>query len=619
MRTVRFWVTLAILFAANVILSNLFFSAGQPQTVTIPYNAFIQQVTDDNVVSITSTADTIIGTTRKPVTESPGGASSTQFQTERPQFANDNLETLLENHNVTINAKNPNPPTPLWLTLLADFGPTLLIVLGVLYLMRRAQAAGGGGILGSFGQSQARLYDAERPAVSFDDVAGIDEVKAELLEVVDFLREPQKYQRLGGTVPKGVLLIGAPGTGKTLLARAVAGEAKVPFFSVAASEFVEAIVGVGASRVRDLFKKARTAAPAIIFIDELDAIGRSRAAALRLGGGSDEQEQTLNQILTEMDGFDSREGVIVISATNRADVLDPALLRPGRFDRRITVQPPDRRGRAAILQIHTRKVPLGPDVNLGDVAAQTPGLVGADLRNVVNEAALGAARKGEESVSQADFLDAIEKMLLGTERKLMLSPLDRERIAYHESGHALLGLLVAGADPVKKVTIIPRGQALGVTLQSPVDDRFNYGEDYLRARMVGALGGRAAEHLIYGVVTTGAENDLQQVTRIAHEMVVRWGMSPKVGPLNYGETDGAVYQQRPYGEATAQLIDDEMRRIAEECSAEAERLLTEHRSQLDALAKALLREDSLDEAEILKVTGVTAPANREVAVGAASG
>jgi cell division protease FtsH len=388
-----------------------------------------------------------------------------------------------------------------------------------------------------------------------------------------------------------------------LLARALAGEAKVPFFSIAASEFVEAIVGVGASRVRDLFAKARAAAPAIIFIDELDAIGRSRAAGLRLGG-NDEQEQTLNQILTEMDGFDSREGVIVLAATNRADVLDPALLRPGRFDRRITVQAPDRRGRAAILKIHTRNVPLAPDVDLDQVAGQTPGLVGADLRNLVNEAALGAARKGEAAVSMADFGDAVEKTLLGSERKILLSDLDRERIAYHESGHALLGLLVPGADPVKKVTIIPRGQALGVTLQSPIDDRFNYGEDYLRARLVGALGGRAAERLVYGVVTTGAENDLQQVTRIAHEMVVRWGMSPKVGPLNYSDGDGSAFQQRPYGEATAQLIDDEVRRIAEECQADADRLLTEHRSQLDALAKALLKHDSLDEGQIHEVTGI---------------
>jgi cell division protease FtsH len=603
MRSWRFWITLAVLFAANILISNLLFSAGQPATVTISYNTFLQQVSDNNVTSITSTGEAITGNTKKAVKDSSSDTSSTKFQTQRPAFATDDLLTQLQQHNVTINAKDPNASTPLWETLLFSFGPTILLVLGFLYLSRRAAGAGAGGILGSFGQSRARLYDAERPSVTFDDVAGIDEVKADLEEIVDFLRQPQKYQRLGGTVPKGVLLIGAPGTGKTLLARALAGEAKVPFFSIAASEFVEAIVGVGASRVRDLFAKARAAAPAIIFIDELDAIGRSRAAGLRLGG-NDEQEQTLNQILTEMDGFDSREGVIVLAATNRADVLDPALLRPGRFDRRITVQAPDRRGRAAILKIHTRNVPLAPDVDLDQVAGQTPGLVGADLRNLVNEAALGAARKGEAAVSMADFGDAVEKTLLGSERKILLSDLDRERIAYHESGHALLGLLVPGADPVKKVTIIPRGQALGVTLQSPIDDRFNYGEDYLRARLVGALGGRAAERLVYGVVTTGAENDLQQVTRIAHEMVVRWGMSPKVGPLNYSDGDGSAFQQRPYGEATAQLIDDEVRRIAEECQADADRLLTEHRSQLDALAKALLKHDSLDEGQIHEVTGI---------------
>jgi len=604
MRTVRFWVILAILFLANVIVSNLAFSAGQPPTVTISYNTFLDQVDAGNVVTITSTGDTITGTTKTAVKDS-SGTTSTKFQTERPTFANDDLETALRQHNVVINAKDPNPPPPLWVTLLSSFGPALLFVLLFLWLSRRAAGAGAGGILGQFGQSRARLYNAERPSVTFDDVAGIDEVKAELREVVDFLREPQKYQRLGGTVPKGVLLVGAPGTGKTLLARAVAGEAKVPFFSIAASEFIEAIVGVGASRVRDLFAKARAAAPAIIFIDELDAIGRSRSAALRVGG-NDEQEQTLNQILTEMDGFDSREGVIVLAATNRADVLDPALLRPGRFDRRVAVQPPDRRGRAAILRIHTRNVPLAPDVDLDQIAQQTPGLVGADLRNLVNEAALAAAREGEAAVTMADFGDAIEKTLLGSERKILLTDQDRERIAYHESGHALLGLLVPGADPVKKVTIVPRGMALGVTLQSPVDDRFNYGEDYLRARMIGALGGRAAEKIVYGVVTTGAENDLQQVTRIAHEMVVRWGMSPKVGPLNFAgaDGDGGIYQQRPYGEATASLIDAEIRRIAEECQAEAEKLLGEHRAQLDALAKALLKDDSLDEQEILAVTGI---------------
>jgi cell division protease FtsH len=602
MRTWRFWLVLLVLFVVNIVVSNLLFSAGQPPTVTISYNTFLDQVNAGNVVNITSTGESITGTTKNAIADS-SGMKSTKFQTQRPAFANDNLETLLQDHNVVINAKDPNPPPPLWLTLLGDFGPTLLIVAGFLYLSRRAAQAGAGGILGSFGQSRARLYDPERPSVTFDDVAGIDEVKADLQEVVDFLREPQKYQRLGGSVPKGVLLIGAPGTGKTLLARAVAGEAKVPFFSQSASEFVEAIVGVGASRVRDLFAKAKASAPSIIFIDELDAIGRSRAAALRVGG-NDEQEQTLNQILTEMDGFDSREGVIVLAATNRPDVLDQALLRPGRFDRRVTVQPPDRRGRAAILHIHTRNVPLAPDVDLDDIASQTPGLVGADLRALVNEAALSAARRSATQVTKADFEDAIERTLLGTERKIVLSDLDRERIAYHESGHALLGLLVAGADPVKKVTIIPRGQALGVTLQSPIDDRFNYGEDYLRARMIGALGGRAAEKIVYGVVTTGAENDLQQVTRIAQQMVARWGMSPKVGPLNYSETDGGGFQQRPYGEGTADLIDEEVRRISEECLAEAERLLGQHRPQLETLARALLKNDSLDEQQILEVTGV---------------
>src|ERR1700674_119918 len=604
MRTRRFWITLAVLFAANILLNYVVSSALQAPTVTISYNAFLQQVNEGNVTSVTSTGESISGVTKKAVTDT-SGTSSTKFQTQRPAFATDDLETNLLAHGVVLNAKDPNASTPLWETLLFSFGPTILLVLGFLYLSRRAAGAGAGGILGTFGQSRARLYDAEKPSVTFADVAGIDEVKADLQEVVDFLREPQKYQRLGGTMPKGVLLIGAPGTGKTLLARAVAGEAKVPFFSISASEFIEAIVGVGAARVRDLFAKARAAAPAIIFIDELDAIGRSRSAALRVGG-NDEQEQTLNQILTEMDGFDSREDVIVLAATNRADVLDPALLRPGRFDRRVTVQAPDRRGRAAILRIHTGNVPLAADVDLDDLAAQTPGMVGADLRNLVNEAALSAARKGEASVTMRDFADAIEKTLLGSERKLILSDLDRERIAYHESGHALLGLLVPGADPVKKVTIIPRGQALGVTLQSPVDDRFNYGEDYLRARMIGAMGGRAAEKLVYGVVTTGAESDLQQVTRIAHEMVVRWGMSPKVGPLNFGEADGGGLQQRPYSEATAQLIDDEMRRIAGECLGDAEKRLTEHRAQLDALARALLKSDSPDEAQILEVTGIKA-------------
>src|SRR5258708_2820757 len=526
----RFWITALVLFAANLIITNVLLAPAQPTTITLPYNTFKEQVTEDNVATVTTTGDAITGGGRTGVGESGRGTKARHFTTQHPSFATDNLETLLEQHGVTINAKPENPPLPFWEQLLLSFGPTLLIVGGLLYLLRRSAGSGAGGLLGAFGQSRARIYDAERPATTFADVAGIDEVKLELEELVDFLKEPQKYQRLGGRVPKGVLLIGPPGTGKTLLARAVAGEAKVPFYSQSASEFVEAIVGVGAARVRDLFDKARKAAPAIIFIDELDAIGRSRSSGIRLGS-NDEQEQTLNQILTEMDGFEPGVGVIVLSATNRAEILDPALTRPGRFDRRVTLQPPDRRGRAAILKLHTAGVPLAPDVDLDDISGMTPGLVGADLRNLVNEAALGAARKAETMVTAADFYEAIDRILLGTERHLMLSPIDRERIAYHESGHALLGLLVAGADPVRKVTIIPHGGALGVTVQSPIDDRFNYGEDYLSARIIAALGGRPPDQLIYGALSTRAANDLQQVTTIAHEMVVRWGMSAKIGPL----------------------------------------------------------------------------------------
>ncbi len=606
LRDGRLWLTLLVLLVINVIVVNVVFAPAQPKQVTVSYNAFKAQVTADNVISVTSVGEAITGVTRKAVPDIANGSeTSTHFSTERPAFATDDLVGLLEQHNVTVTAKPDTGTAPLWETALLSFGPTLLLIIGFIWLTRRAAAAGAGGVFG-MGQSRARLYDPERPATTFADVAGIDDAKQELQEIVDFLRQPQRYQRLGGTVPKGVLLVGPPGTGKTLLARAVAGEAGVPFYSVAASEFVEMIVGVGASRVRDLFNKARQSAPAIIFIDELDAIGRSRAAAIRVGG-TDEQEQTLNQILTEMDGFDSREGVIVLAATNRADVLDQALLRPGRFDRRVVVQPPDRAGREAILRIHTRNVPLAPDVDLNSLAQQTAGMVGADLRNLVNEAALLAARKDRDAVTMEDFTEAIEKVLLGAERKLVMTREDRERVAYHEGGHALLGLLVPGADPVRRVTIVPRGRALGVTVQSPVDDRFNYSEEYLRARIVGALGGRAAEQLVYGAVTTGAESDLQQVTMIAREMVVRWGMSPRVGPLNFGSDDGTPtlgLAQRPFSEATAALVDQEIKRIVEECLVDAGRLLKENREKLDALARALLAEESLDEAEILRVTGL---------------
>ncbi|HEY2702387.1 MAG TPA: ATP-dependent zinc metalloprotease FtsH [Candidatus Dormibacteraeota bacterium] len=610
----RFLLVMLVLLTVNVLLARTWGPQG-PTVVAIPYNpTFLSQVIGDNVSSITSTGPTIQGIARTPVHAPSATDSSVNFTTELPSFVGTGLEALLVQHKVTINAESPLRTTSPLLTLLVTFGPAILLIGGFIWLSRRAAAAAGGGIFG-MGKSKARLYDAERPGTTFADVAGIDEVNEELSEVVGFLKEPAKYQRLGGTVPKGVLLVGPPGTGKTLLARAVAGEAGVPFFSVAASEFVEMIVGVGASRVRDLFEKARAAAPAIIFIDELDAIGRARSSAMRLGG-HDEQEQTLNQILTEMDGFNGREGVIVIAATNRADVLDAALLRPGRFDRRVMVQPPDRAGRTAILTIHTRGVPLADDVDLVSLGSQTPGLVGAELRNLVNEAALLAARRDRTAVRMADFGDALEKVLLGAARHIVLSESDRERTAYHESGHALLGLLLPGADPVRKVSIVPRGRALGVTVQSPVDDRQNYPEDYLMARIIGALGGRAAELLIYGVVTTGAESDLKQVTNIAREMVVRWGMSPRVGPLNLaddGEGGSLLAPQRLYSEATAQVIDAEIRRIVEECFERAGLLLRENRGPLEALTRALLREDTLGEHEILAITGIVPSPDRPAA------
>ena len=612
------WViTFVVLLLVNIILTNVLSSSG-PSRITIPYTTFKQQVMADNVQSIMATGASIDGHTYKAITPPGGGQKSQDFHTVAPSFTGipgaggtaDNLEALLEAHKVEVTAKEPSQGNPL-LTILLSFGPTILLIAGFVLISRAAsRATGGAGIMG-IGRSRARLYDAEQPSTTFADVAGIDDAKGELVEVVDFLREPEKYQRLGGTVPKGVLLIGAPGTGKTLLARAVAGEAHVPFLSISASEFVEAIVGIGAARVRDLFRQARSIAPAIVFIDELDAIGRSRATAVRIGG-HDEQEQTLNQILTEMDGFDSREGVIVLAATNRPDVLDEALLRPGRFDRRVVVTPPDREGRAAILRVHTRNVKLAAGVDLDNLAQQTTGLVGADLRNLVNEAALLAARRSEDAVTMVDFGDALEKIQLGAERRIVLSPQDRRRIAYHEGGHALLALLTPGSDPVRRVSIVPRGRALGVTVQSPVDDRQNYPEDYLRARITSALGGRAAEAIVYDIVTTGAENDLQQVTRLAYEMVTRWGMSKKVGPVNFGEPDGqrpfGFGSERLYSEATAQLVDSEARRIIDECFENARGQLEKHREALDALVTALLAEDTLDQQRILQITGLSATA-----------
>jgi cell division protease FtsH len=605
----RWWLWFGLLLLVNfLVVSYLFPGPQAPEEV--PYTFFKEQVKAGNVEQISTRGDAVEGTFEEPVTYPPKGeGSTTRFTTAIPSFANTRLEELLVDRGVQINSEPLDQPRGLLPSLLFSFGPALLLIALFVWLSRRAAGQGGGlgGALTGLGRSRARRYDQkEGERVTFDDVAGIEEAENELVEIVDFLKQPERYTRLGGAAPKGVLLVGPPGTGKTLLARAVAGEAGVPFFSMSASEFVEMIVGVGASRVRDLFKQAREAAPAIIFIDELDSIGRARGRSAV--GGSSEQEQTLNQILTEMDGFSSREGVIVLAATNQPDLLDPALLRPGRFDRRVVVQPPDKRGREEILKVHTRSVPLGPDVDLAGIAAVTPGLVGADLRNLVNEAALLAARRDQDEVHQKDFLDALEKIVLGPERQLVMSPEDRERIAYHEGGHAILGLLVPGADPVNRVTIIPRGQALGVTYQRPEEDRYNYPEEYLRARIVGALGGRAAEEIVYGTRTTGAESDIDQATDLARKMITRWGMSDELdmvalAPRGSAFLDGVPSGgEKPYSEETAREIDAEVRGIIRESHEEARRLLAEHRRELDMLAHALLERETLDEQEILAVT-----------------
>jgi len=602
------------------------------EPIVVPYTVFKAQVAARNVAQIYTQGANVEGRFVSAVTYPPedsepqhGAAvrgvpereqpaeprTSTSFTTTVPAFVDPGLEALLIDNGVEISAEPIRTGGSPLGTLVLGFGPALLLIGFYVWLYRRASRGGmgGGGLLG-LGRSQAKRYDAEGAArVTFDDVAGIDEAENELVEIVDFLKAPERYTRLGGTAPKGVLLVGAPGTGKTLLAKAVAGEAGVPFFSMSAAEFMEMIVGVGAARVRDLFKQAREHAPAIIFIDELDAIGRARGQFAI--GGSNEQEQTLNQILTEMDGFSSRGGVIVLAATNQPDVLDKALLRPGRFDRRVVVNLPDKTGRASILKVHTRSVPLAVDVGLEEIAGATPGFSGADLKNVVNEAALLAARRDQHEVKSKDFFDALEKIMLGPERPILLSREDRERIAYHESGHAVLGLVVPGADPVHRVTIVPRGQALGVTYQRPSTDRYNYPEAYLRARIVGMLGGRAAEELIYGTRTTGAESDIEQATALARSMVTRWGMSDKLGLVQLAPRANpylggapAFGADRPFSEATAQTIDAEVHRIIGESHDEALKLLRAHRKALDALVAALLEKETLDETEILAVTGL---------------
>jgi cell division protease FtsH len=602
---------LVALLAVNFILA---LATGSPEERTrVPYQPFfLEQVRTGNVQEISSTEQTIEGELKKPATYTPQGGKAEKvdkFKTQVPAFIDTaSLTKLLDDQNVVVNASAPDSGRSAFWTLILGFGPTILLVGLFVYFARRMSA---GGALGGFGRSQARRVGPDTQSrVTFEDVAGIDEAENELVEIVDFLKNPKRYERLGARIPRGVLLYGPPGTGKTLLARAVAGEAKAAFFSLSASEFVEAIVGVGASRVRDLFKQAKEAAPSIIFIDELDAVGRSRSGGGGFSGGHDEREQTLNQILTEMDGFAPGTNVIVLGATNRQEILDPALLRPGRFDRRIAVQPPDRNGRAEILRIHTRSVPVDDSVDVDAIAASTPGMTGADLALLVNEAALFAARRDHERVELSDFTDAIEKIILGTARAVLMSDADRERTAYHESGHALVGMLTKGADPVRKISIIPRGQALGVTLSTPEADRYGYERDDLVGKIKVALGGRAAEKVVYNELTTGAESDIQQITQIARGMVGRWGMSDVIGPIAVadGRADGMLLPgQSPTSEETQRLVDEEVRRIVDEAEHDTVLLIERERPRLEALTRALLAKETLDQIEAYEIAGVPLP------------
>src|SRR3954451_24800928 len=609
-----FWIVVLSLLVINYLSATLL-ASGKQRSVTIPYSpTFLQEVKKGNVTQVSTQGATDDGEFKSDVRYPDEKAKPTKnFETEIPSFelyqGADLTQTLISN-NVKLSAEPINQGNGFLTSLIFGFGPVILLVGLFIWISRRA-SGGQMGALGAFGRSRARRVEGSDTRVTFNDVAGIDESKAELTEVVDFLKNPEKYQRLGGRIPRGVLLAGRPGTGKTLLARAVAGEAHVPFFSISASEFVEAIVGIGASRVRDLFKQAKDASPAIIFIDELDAIGRSRSAGgSPFGGGNDEREQTLNQILTEMDGFDTKDAAIVLAATNRPEILDAALLRPGRFDRRVTVPPPDADGRRKILEVHTRSLPLDPNVDLDDVAAITPGMVGADLANLANEAALLAARRSHERVQRADFTDSLEKIVLGAPRGIVLSDEEKRRTAYHESGHAIVGMVTPGADPVRKVSIIPRTQSLGVTISSPDSERTNYDEEYLVSRIRVALGGRVAEEIVYGSISAGAESDIQQLTGIARQMVGRWGMSQKIGPIAVIPSDAngpLLPGVSEVSEATQQTIDDEVRRIVEEAHAEVTRLLSEHRDKLESLTERLLEKETLDMDEAYEAAGVPRP------------
>ena len=590
-------IIVAVLLAWNLIA---FVSSRASETVTLPYSTFIHEINAGDVTAVTISGPTITGTLKHPYRQK--NHSYLAFSTAYPtQVGDRSLMPLLESHNVQITV---NPPAQPWVGALIGWLPLLAILGFFLWSMRRAGQGPSNAM--SFGRAKPQRYQLDRTRVTFEDVADAEEAKAELQEEVDFLRHPAKYHAIGARIPKGILLCGPPGTGKTLLARAVAGEANVPFYSLSASEFVEMFVGVGASRVRDLFKQAKETAPAIIFVDELDAVGRRRGAGI--GTVNDEREQTLNQLLGELDGFDQRTNIIVMAATNRPDVLDPALLRPGRFDRQVTIGLPDRRGREAILRIHSRNMRLDPDVDLNVVAAQSIGMSGAELENVCNEAALGAARRNQTTISMYDFEEALDRLRLGAAHRTAVDPEDLKIVAYHEAGHTLVAWLTPGADPVRKVTIVAHGMALGATEQLPGQERRNLSQSYLKARLTVCLGGRVAEELVFGDVTTGAENDLVQATKMARHMVTTWGMG-SVGLLAYESHESQPFlgyelaSNREYSDATAARIDSDMQRLIDEAHEEAKRVLTGARPQLDEIVKILLEEETVTATTLAHVLG----------------
>ncbi len=580
-KSLSLWLVIGLI---AIFLFNLFNKPAKP-AVTIPYSTFLNKVEKGEVATVTIKQDKINGSY----------VNNKKFHTVIPQ--NDpTLIPLLKKKGVVITVK-PKEVTPWYMTLLISWFPMLLLIAVWIFFMRQMQTGGGRAM--SFGKSRAKMLTDQNIKVTFDDIAGVEEAKEELTEIISFLKDPKKFTRLGGRVPKGVLLVGPPGTGKTLLAKAIAGEAGVPFFSISGSDFVEMFVGVGASRVRDLFVQAKKHAPCIIFIDEIDAVGRHRGAGL--GGGHDEREQTLNQLLVEMDGFETTEGVIVVAATNRPDVLDPALLRPGRFDRQVVVPVPDLRGREEILKVHAKKIPLAPDIDLALIARGTPGFSGADLENLVNEAALLAAKKDKEYVDMEDFEQAKDKVLMGAERRSMILSEEEKRItAYHEAGHTLVAKLLPGTDPIHKVTIIPRGRALGLTQQLPVDERHTYPKSYLFNNLAILLGGRVAEEIVLNECTTGAGNDLERATDLARKMVCEWGMSDALGPVTFGKREEHIFlgreiaQHKDYSEDTAIKIDQEVRRIVTDAYERAKNLLSEHINCLHDIAQALLEKESLD-------------------------